>query len=86
METMKMKDIIYQDAETSDNKVRIGILMYVGSGDPVRLLNEAVSLYVRDKGYNEFIDANMDNPWIRVIIKGINNMNQEPFDPAKHHL
>jgi len=81
-----MKDIIYQEASTTDCKVKIGILMYVGSGDPVRHLNEAVHLYVRNEGYNEFIDANMDNPWIRVIIKGINDIEQQPFNPDKHHL
>ena len=81
-----MKDIIYQKAETTNNMVTIGILMYIGSGDPVKHLNEAVRLYVKDKGYNEFIDANMDNPWVRVIIKGINDMEQLPFDPEKHHL
>jgi archaellum component FlaG (FlaF/FlaG flagellin family) len=81
-----MDKIIYQEAYTTDTRVRIGILMYVGSGDPVRKLNEAVSLYVKNEGYNEFIDANMDNPWIRVIIKGINDMEQQPFNPEIHHL
>lgn len=81
-----MDKIIYQEALTTDTRVKVGILMYVGSGDPVRKLNEAVSLYVRNEGYNEFIDANMDNPWIRVIIKGINDMEQKPFNPEIHHL
>jgi hypothetical protein len=81
-----MKDIIYQEAETNNKKIKVGILIYVGSGDPVKPLNEAVHLYVRNEGYNEFIDANMDNPWIRVIIKGINDMEQVEFDPEIHHL
>lgn len=81
-----MKDIIYQEAETINKKIKIGILVYIGSGDPVKHLNEAVHLYVRNEGYNEFIDANMDNPWTRVIIKGINDMEQVQFDPQKHHL
>lgn len=81
-----MDKIIYQEVQTADTKVRVGILMYVGSGDPVRKLNEAVNLYVRNEGYNEFIDANMDNPWVRVIIKGINDMSQTPFNPEINHL
>ncbi len=81
-----MKDIIYQEGFTNDKKVQIGILMYTGSGDPVKQLNEAVYLYTKNEGYNEFIDANMDNPWIRVIIKGINDMKQEEFNPEEHHL
>jgi hypothetical protein len=81
-----MKDVIYQEAETTNKKVKVGILFYTGSGDPVKNLNEAVHLYVQHEGYNEFIDANMDNPWVRVIIKGINNMEQVEFNPAINHL
>ena len=81
-----MKDIIYQEANTSNQKVKIGILMYVGDGDPVKHLNEAVQMYVQNVGYNEFIDANMDNPWIRVIIKGLDEMEHSEFNPDKHRL
>jgi hypothetical protein len=83
---MKVKNVIYQEAETTNKKVKVGILIYIGEGDPVKHLNEAVHYYVGTNGYNEFIDANMDNPWVRVIIKGINYMEQEPFDSEKHHL
>ncbi len=65
---------------------QIGILIYVGDGDPVEMLDWAVSEYVGNEGHNQFIDINMDNPWTRVIISGINEMNQEDFDPTKHKL
>jgi hypothetical protein len=81
-----MKDVIYQEAETKNKRVKVGILSYTGSGDPVRHLNDAVIHYVNHEGYNEFIDANMDNPWVRVIIKGINDMEPVEFNPAIHHL
>ena len=81
-----MKDIIYQEATTTNPKVKVGILMYTGSGDPVKHLNDAVHHYVGHEGYNEFIDANMDNPWIRVIIKGINDIEQVEFNPEIHRL
>ncbi|MGV3598237.1 MAG: hypothetical protein ACO1PI_10245 [Bacteroidota bacterium] len=81
-----MKDVIYQEIETINGEVRVGILIYNGTGDPVKILNHAVSLYVRDESYNEFIDANMDNPWVRVIIKGINDIEQSEFNPENHHL
>jgi len=83
---VKVKDVIYQEAETLNKKAKIGILVYTGEGDPVKHLNEAVHYYVGTNSYNEFIDANMDNPWVRVIIKGINDLEQEPFDSEKHHL
>lgn len=81
-----MKDVILQEVENPDEKVKVAILRYIGSGDPVKHLDEAVHYYVGAQGYNEFIDANMDNPWIRVIVKGINNMGQQAFLPAQHHL
>ncbi len=81
-----MKNIIYQEAETTNKRVKVGMLIYTGEGDPVKHLNEAVNLYVGRTGYNEFIDANMDNPWIRVIIKGINDLEQVEFNPEIHKL
>ena len=81
-----MKDIIYQEAKTTNEKVKVGILIYTGSGDPVKHLNAAVQQYVGYEAYNEFIDANMDNPWVRVIIKGINEIDKVEFNSKIHHL
>lgn len=83
---MVITDVIYQEATSGNGNVKVGILMYVGSGDPVRHLNDAVHYYVGNVGYNEFIDANMDNPWIRVIIKGLDRLDQVPFNSDLHHL
>jgi hypothetical protein len=81
-----MKDIIYQEATTADPRIKVGILIYKGAGDPVVHLNNAVDQYVGNESYNEFIDANMDNPWVRVIIKGINEMTPVEFNPQVHKL
>ncbi len=81
-----IKDIIYQEAKTTNEKIKVGILIYTGAGDPVKSLTEAVHEYVGSEGYNEFLDANMDNPWVRVIIKGINEMEQVEFDSEIHKL
>ena len=74
-----MKDVIYQ--ETINNKVKVGIFVYTGAGDPVYHLDKAIDNYVRYENYNEFIDANMDNPWVRVIIQGLNEMEKVEFKP-----
>ena len=71
---------------TFERKGQIAILMYAGEEDPVQKLDTAVSEYVGNVGHNQFIDINMDNPWVRVIISGINDMKQEDFDPTKHKL
>ena len=81
-----MKDIVFQEAQTGNKNIKVGILLYTGSGDPVKHLNEAVDSYVQNQAYSEFIDANMDNPWVRVIIKGINTMDPVEFNPVLHHL
>lgn len=66
-----IKDIIYQETITTDGKLKIGVFTYNGVGDPVKHLDDAVYDYVGDKPFNEFIDADMDNPWVRVIIFGL---------------
>lgn len=84
-----MGKIIFQ--ESTINLVRglkgkVAVFMYVGDDDPVAILDSAVSKYAGHDGYMEFIDINMDNPWARVVICGINDMEQEEFDPAKHRM
>ncbi|MEI6815299.1 MAG: hypothetical protein WCL14_01715 [Bacteroidota bacterium] len=68
------------------SKGKIAVLMYVGDDDPVTKLDSAVSKYVGHTGYHEFIDINMDNPWIRVVLSDIDEMNQVDFDPSIHKL
>ena len=83
----KMNDIIIiEEASYNGKKGKVGILVYSGAGDPTPHLDEVVSFYTEGQGYNEFIDANMDNPWVRVIIKGINDMKKTEFDPKIHKL
>jgi hypothetical protein len=67
-------------------KGKIAVLMYQGNGDPKKILDHAVRIYVQNDGYHELIDANLDNPWMRVIISDINNMKQVDFDETKHRL
>ena len=81
-----MKDVIIQEAQFSNGKAKMAILIYTGNGDPVVNLDEALSVYTEGKLFNEFIDANMDNPWTRVIIKGINDIDQKKFDPIHDKL
>jgi hypothetical protein len=45
--------------------------------NPTAFMNNAVSEYVQSNGHNQFIEIHMDNPWLRIIIKDINDI---PFD------
>jgi hypothetical protein len=71
---------------THGRKGKVAVLIYSGEEDPVSKLDLAVHQYVGTVGYNEFIDINMDNPWVRVILSGINEMEQVDFDPTIHKL
>ncbi|SMG49313.1 hypothetical protein SAMN05661096_03599 [Marivirga sericea] len=84
-----MEKIVIQESSielTHGRKGQIAVIMYAGDNDPVAKLNLAVSQYVGNVGHSQFVDISMDNPWVRVIISGINEMKQEDFDPLKHKL
>ena len=70
----------------NNSKGKMAVLMYNGNGDPKKILDHAVSEYVQDDGYHELIDANLDNPWMRVILSEINSLKQVDFDLDKHRL
>lgn len=46
-----------------------------GSDNPKYYMDCVVSEYVQQTMYYEFVEIFLDNPWIRVIIFGINNIN-----------
>ena len=62
-----MKDVIYQEVKTANDKVKVGILVYTGTGDPIKNLREAVRQYVGNEGYNEFIDALLEVAYVILI-------------------
>lgn len=64
----------------------IAVFIYTGTADPKKVLDLAVQEYVGHAGYYELIDSHLDNPWMRVVISDINNMEQELFKPGHHKL
>lgn len=49
---------------------KLAIFNYDGDDDPVQHIDDAVSQYTmgyRRCDYSEYIDMNMDNPWVRII-------------------
>ncbi|MEI7663873.1 MAG: hypothetical protein WCK34_16820 [Bacteroidota bacterium] len=82
-------DLVINESEITlqgGNVGKIAVLIYTGERDPKYVLDYAISKYVERKPHNVLIDANMDNPWMRVIISNINDMIQEPFDEDKHRM
>jgi hypothetical protein len=69
-----MKDV--KITEVRSGKGKIAVFNYNGTDDPVLLLDKAIGLYTQGQKYKEFIDINMNNPWIRVILSGIDDVMQ----------
>lgn len=77
-----VKDLYINEAEydlENGEKGKIAVFIYRGSANPRSILDNAIYHYVGDNTYHEFIDANLDNPWTRVIVSDINGMKQEDF-------
>ena len=75
-----MNDIKIKEVQLEGGK--LAIFNYVGSDDPVLHINNAIALYT--SGYNgiwhDFVDANMNNPWVRIIITDINPIQENGVD------
>lgn len=63
---------IYEQELNDDGKLAI-IIGGLNSDKPKEYLDKVVEKYVSGKTYNEFIDSHLNNPWIRVVITGIND-------------
>lgn len=54
--------------------------------NPKAFMDGIVSKYVGDRMYNEFIEVFLDNPYLRVIITGINEIDFDEYMDEKHTL
>lgn len=78
----------FDDVEINEipvnNNIKIGILRGgFSKTNPKEYMDLAVYEYVEGCIYNEFIEEHLDNPWLRVVIKGINDMKFNPFNGQK---
>lgn len=51
----------------------------IGTVNPKAVMDNAVREYVANESYNQFVEIHLDNPWVRVVIKGINDVSFEEF-------
>lgn len=87
---MEFKDVLIREAsfetEKEGEQGKIAIFTYIGEGDPISRLQYVVSEYVKNKGYNQFVDINGDNPWTRVICSNLDLIKTETFNSDIHSL
>ena len=71
---------IFEEYLTEDENARITILRGgLNTDNPTAIMNEAVSQYVSYEGCNQFVEIPLNNPWVRVIISHINDLEYKPF-------
>lgn len=58
----------------------------LNANNPKSFMDEVVSQYVKGEMYNEFIEIFLDNPYVRVIITGINEIEFKEFNEKTHLL
>jgi hypothetical protein len=70
------------EIELKDGKFgKLAVFMYAGDKDPRAMLDWAVNKYVDGSNvpYIELIDAQLNCPWVRVIVSNVNDMEQMEF-------
>jgi hypothetical protein len=83
-----MEDVeIFEQLLKDRNDRTVGKIAIIRGGlntdNPTALLNAAVSKYVGETNYNEFVDIFLDNPWTRVVMSSINEIKFHPFNDQK---
>jgi hypothetical protein len=77
---------IFEQELKNRNKIvgKVAILRGgLNTDNPTAIMNDAVSTYVGTKGYNEFVEVFLDNPWVRVVVSGINELDYKEFTTQK---
>ena len=73
----------FEQELTKDNKKVGKVAIFRGglnTDNPTAILDSAVSKYVGNDGYNEFVEIFLDNPWVRVVVIGINELEYKKFE------
>lgn len=67
-------DVVFK-CQKLDNGSFVCILMGgLKQDDPTEYMDNVVSLFVDNESHNEFIEKFLDNPWVRIIIFGFNDI------------
>ncbi len=72
---------IYDLPEQGDGKSgKMAILRGgLGADDPISYMDDAVRIYVENNLHNQFVEIHGDNPYVRVIVSNINELDYNPF-------
>ncbi len=81
--------MVYEDVEIKEFHVENGGIIAIlrgGLNKPKSYMDYVVSEYVGHAMHNQFIEIFLDNPYVRVVVTGINDFNYEVFDTNRFRL
>lgn len=67
-------DVVFRSQQLDNGSWVIIMRGGLTADNPTDYMDNAVSVLVKHELYNEFIESYLDNPWIRIIIFGFNNI------------
>lgn len=83
-----MEGVKIFEQELEDNngnkKGKIAI-MYGGLDEenPKKIMDDVVLKYTNGKPHSQYVDIHLDNPWFRIVLSGVNDLNFEDFNKQK---
>lgn len=83
-----MEGVKIFEQELKDNnrnkKGKIAI-MYGGldNENPKEYMDKAVTEYTNGKPHSQYVDIHLDNPWFRIVLSGVNDLDFEDFNNQK---
>lgn len=83
MEKTKLFEQILYDKDC--NEIGKIAILYGGTetDTPKTYMDKVVRDYVGNQSYVQLVDINLDNPWLRVVIKGINSFEYNDLTTQK---
>ena len=79
----------YNDVQIKEFPVENGgriTILRGGLNKPKSYMDNVVREYVGHVMHNQFIEIFLDNPYVRVIVTGINSFDYQVFDTDIYHL
>lgn len=76
---------MFEDVDIKEIPIEGGhkITIIIGgfkSSNPKAYMDYVVSEYVKGSSYNEFVESHLDMPQIRIILRGINEIDYDKFE------
>ncbi len=77
-------EVAEYEVQTESGEVKIAVLRGGFMQEfPKQYMDDAVRAYTEDSLYNQFVESHLDMPWVRVVIRGINELDYHPLETQR---